>query len=254
MWTLYKKEIKNYFSSPIGYVILTVFAAIAGFFFYTITFNFILFCLQTETNYINPFVQTPNINEMVVRPIFSSLGFVFIIIIPMISMRLFAEEKSAGTIQILLTSPLKPINIILGKYFASLTFLLIMISVTFFYQLLFFLYSTPTWQPVLVGYIGLFLLGSTFLALGILISSLTNNQIIAVILTFGLFLFLWIIGWSIENTNSQWRLIAEYISFYNHYQDFSKGILDTKSITYFCSIIFFSLFLTHKQIQAYRWK
>lgn len=250
---LFRREIREYFCSPVAYVILAVFVTLTGFFFYLLTSEFLAYSLRTESHHIRGVMQTPNLNEMVIRPLFSTTGFLCMLLLPMVSMRLIAAERRSGTIQLLLTSPIRSWELALGKYAASLGFYLVMVMMTGAYLLPLFYYSSPDIQPVLVGMLGLALMGAAFLALGLFVSSLTQSQIVAGTLTFGLLFLFWIVSWAGENTSGSVRVFLEYISLYQHHQDMAKGILNSSDIVYYASLIFLGLFLTTKRLEALRW-
>jgi ABC-2 type transport system permease protein len=174
--------------------------------------------------------------------------------IPLITMRLFAEEKKIKTDELLYTSPISINQIILGKYFASLFVLLIMLLLTGFLSIFTFAYGNPELAPLLNGYLGLFLLGAAFMAIGIFFSSLTENQIVAAILTFGALLFFWVLNWASNAAGGVWQSVLNYLSFFQHFGDMTEGILDTTDLVYYLSFIFLGLFLTHSVIQSRRWR
>jgi ABC-2 type transport system permease protein len=169
-------------------------------------------------------------------------------------MRLFSEEKKIGTEELLYTSPLSVIQIILGKYLASLVVLLAMLALTGFLSIFAFAHGNPELVPILCGYLGLFLMGAAFIAVGIFFSSLTENQIVSAILTFGALLLFWVLNWAAYSAAGIWKDALNYISFFQHFDDITRGIIDTTDIVYYLSFAFFGLFLTHSVIQSRRWR
>jgi ABC-2 type transport system permease protein len=168
-------------------------------------------------------------------------------------MRTYAEEKRAGTIELLLTSPLTDWQIVLGKFFGALTLYAITLGVTLIHMGILFIYGNPEWKPIATSYLGLFLFGACFISVGMFISSLTKNQIIAGMASFGVFLMLWVINWIGSFYPSTERL-TNYLSVVQHAEDFWKGVIDTTHLIYYISFITFGLFLTAKAVDTERWR
>jgi ABC-2 type transport system permease protein len=169
-------------------------------------------------------------------------------------MRTYSEEKRSGTIELLLTSPVTDLQIILGKFLGTLALYATMLGVTVLYVALLFWFGDPEWKPVVIGYLGLLLLGGVFLSVGLFISSLTKNQIVAAVVTFVTFLMLWVIDWMASDATGLTATVLRYLSITGHFDDFSKGVLDTKHVVYYLSFIAFGLFLTAKSVDTERWR
>jgi len=252
IWNIAKKEIKGYFTSPIAYVVIAVFIAIWGFFFTAIILWFNNYGMQAAQN---PYAaQQMNINQMVYQPLFQNIAIFFLLMLPLLTMRLFSEERKTGTEELLFTSPLSPGQIIIGKFISSVIVLMTMLLLTSVSVLFTFLFGNPEPLPILIGYLGLFLMGAAFLSIGIFFSSLTENQVVAAVPTFGFLLFLYIVNWMSSFVSGFWKSVVDYISFFRHFENLTKGILDTTDIVYYLSIIFLGLFLTHSVIQSRRWR
>jgi ABC-2 type transport system permease protein len=249
VFAIAQKELRSYFASPIAYVIIGLFALLFGYFFYA---------------YLNFFVQqsqqmmmsggTPNINQHMIRMVLLNSAVIILFIMPMITMRTYAEEKRSGTIELLLTSPVTDVQIILGKFLGAMGLYAAMLAVTLLYMAILFVYGNPEWKPVATGYLGLLLMGGCFISVGLLISSLTKNQIVAGVLTFAVFLMLWVISWIGENASPTTREIVNYLSITEHFDDFARGVIDTKHLVYYLSFITFGLFLTAKSVDSERWR
>ncbi|MQY60861.1 ABC transporter permease subunit [bacterium] len=252
IWAIFKKEIKTYFTSPIAYVVITVFLVLIGFFFYSLIWWFNSQSLQMAQNQY--YYQQLNINQMVYSPLFQNMSIILLLMIPLLTMRLFSEEKKINTDELLYTCPISINQIILGKYFASLFVLLAMLLLTGILSIFTFAYGNPELAPILNGYLGLFLMGAAFIAVGIFFSSLTENQIVAAILTFGTLLLFWILNWASYSAGGIWKGVLNYLSFIQHFDDMTRGILDTTDLVYYLSFIFLGLFLTHSVIQSRRWR
>ncbi len=190
------------------------------------------------------------------RNFFGVLSTVILFMLPMITMATFADEKRRGTMELLMTSPITNLQVILGKFFASLIFFLVMLLPTLLYQIFILLYSSPrmAFGPIFSGYLGLLLLGGSLIALGIFISTLTENQIVAASVTFGAFLILWVIDLSARSGGTTFQEVLSYLSILNHFEDFSKGVIDTSSLVIYASFIFLGLFLTFRSIESLRWR
>jgi len=253
---VFQKEMKLYFVSPIAYVVFTVFLLIAGYFFYSILRIFILMSMQSM-QYASMYgmnMPAMNVNERVIRIFFHNLSVIMLFILPMITMRLYSEEKKSGTIELLMTSPITEIQTILGKYFAAFTLFFIMISLTVVYMIIIEIYGNPDWGPILTGYLGLLLMGGSFIAVGLLISTFTENQIIAAALTFGVFLILWVINWASSFTGPTIGKLLDYLSPLAHFDEFAKGVLDTKDLIFYLSFIFLGIFLTLRSLDSMKWR
>jgi ABC-2 type transport system permease protein len=245
------KELRSYFASPIAYVIIGLFALLFSRFFYAYLMVFVQRSsgmMQMQGGGAN------NINQEMIRYVLMNSAVIILFVMPMITMRTYAEEKRSGTIELLLTSPLTDLEIIVGKFFGAMGLYAAMLSVTVLYMAILFIYGNPEWRPVVAGYLGLFLLGGCFISVGLLISSLTKNQIVAGVVTFAVFLMLWIINWSADQSGPVMRAVLNHLSIIDHFDDFARGIIDTKHVVYYVSFITFGLFLTAKSVDSERWR
>ena len=172
----------------------------------------------------------------------------------MLTMRLVAEEKRQGTIELLATSPITTLQIVMGKFLGSLVLYAAMLAVTLVHMGFLFAFGNPEWRPIVTGYLGLLLMGGAFVSIGLLISSTTSNQIVAGVVTFVVFLLFWIIGWFADTAGPTIGPITSWLSITEHFDDFSKGIIDTKHVLYYMSLITFGLFLTAKSVDTERWR
>ena len=248
--TIAGKELRSYFASPIAYVVIGFFALLYGYFFYALLSFFNRQSMQMSMG----MGGSLNINQMLIAPVLSNVSVILLFVLPMVTMRTYSEEKRTGTIELLLTSPLTDTQIILGKFLGALGLYAAMLAVTAIHLALLFLYGNPEWKPILTGYLGLLLMGGCFIALGLLISSLTRNQIVAGMITFAVFLMLWVINWIGTFVGPTAQAILSHLSITDHFDDFAKGVLDTKHIVYYASFIAFGLFLTAKAVDSERWR
>ena len=247
-----QREIKAYFASPIAYILIGFFALLFGYFYYALLSFFERQSMQMGMGMNGP--QTMNVNQMLISPLLVNATVILLFVFPLITMRTYSEEKRSGTIELLLTSPLTDLQIILGKFLGAMLLYGAMLAVTLIHVGLLFLYGNPEWKPILTGYFGLLLMGGCFLSVGLLISSLTKNQIVAAMATFGVFLMLWVINWIGSFVGPTAQAVLQHLSITDHFDDFAKGIIDTKHLVYYFSFIAFGLFLTMKSVDSERWR
>lgn len=248
--TIAGKEMRGYFSSPIGWVISGLFALIFGYFFYAYVEFFVKNSMQAQMGQGGPM----NINMSLIRPLFSNASVIILFILPIITMRTYSEEKRSGTIELLLTSPVTDWEIIIGKFLGAMGLYCTMLSATVMHMAILFAYGQPEWRPLIAGYVGLLLVGGSFISMGLFVSSLTKNQIVAGVGTFAAGMMLWVINWLGDNASPNTAAVLSYLSITEHFDDFAKGVLDTKHFAYYLSFIAFSLFLTSKSVDTERWK
>jgi ABC-2 type transport system permease protein len=248
---IFKKEMKSYFASPIAYLLLTIFAVIFGFFFYTATRFFVLQGMQMQMMGRG---MPMDVNEYVIRPLLTNASVIGLFLIPMITMRLYAEEKRSGTIELLMTSPVRDLEIVLGKWLAALVLYAAILGVSGINLGILFAFGRPDWKPILVGFLGLLLQGGCLLAIGIFISTTTRNQIIAGGATFAVCLMLWVLDWVSAYDQSAWGKVVSYLSVVTHFEPFAKGVIDSKDVIFYLSMIFFGLFLTTRSVESLRWR
>jgi ABC-2 type transport system permease protein len=250
-WIILRKELRSYFVSPVAYLLLTMFGLIFGFFFWNAVGYFNLMGLESQ---MRGGGGPMNINEQVIRPLLSNVSVIGLFFIPMMTMRLFAEEKRTGTIELLATSPIRDIEVILGKWLAAVVLYACMLLFTALNFAFLFRFGNPDWKPLAIGYLGLLLQAGGLLAIGTFISTLTRNQIIAGAATFGVCLMLWVLEWVIGYETATWAKVIAYLSVITHFESFSKGILDSKDAVFYVSVIFFGLFLTSRSLESLRWR
>jgi len=250
-WIICRKELRSYFVSPIAYLLLALFAVIFGFFFW----NILGFFVREGTEAMMSGQMFPmNLNERVIRPLLSNISVVGLFLIPMITMRLFAEEKRTGTIELLATSPVSDVEVILGKWAAAVLMYASMLLLSAVNFLFLFRYGHPDWKPLAIGYLGLLLQAGALLAIGTFISTLTKNQIIAGAVTFAVCLLLWILEWVTGFDSSTSSRVLAYMSVITHFESFSKGLLDSKDAIFYLTLIFLGLFLTTRSMESLRWR
>jgi ABC-2 type transport system permease protein len=232
-----------------------MFAFVFGWFFWIILNSFVQYGMESM---MRGEMYPMNLNEQVIRPLLGNAGVIGLFLIPLITMRLFAEEKRSGTIELLVTSPIRDGEVIFGKWLAAVTMyaaLLLLVALNFIFL---FKYGNPDWKPLAIGYLGLLLQAAPLLAIGMFISTLTRNQIVAGGATFGLCLMFWVVGWVGVSgggfSSDTWAQVVSYLSIPNHNESFAKGLLDAKDAIYFVTLTFVGIFLTARSLESLRWR
>lgn len=251
--TIAQKELRGYFYSPVAYVVLFIFLIVMGILFSNIIaavnqYSMQMMRFQGGMTQFNP-------QEVIFRQTFSNMIVILLLVMPLLTMRLFTEEKKMKTTELLYTSPISVFEIVFGKFIGVFLLYLLMLAFTFYMPILVTQVTPISWKMVLTGYLGLLLCGSVFLAMGILASSLTENQIIAAVISFGILLSLWIIGFMGQIlAGSIAGNILSYLSLITHFDNFNKGLIDTGDIAYAIGMIALGLFMTHRVIDSQKWK
>jgi len=245
------KELKAYFASPIAYIVIGFFVLLFGYFYWALLLFFNQQSMRMMGLQGGP---TQNVNEQMIRPLFLNASVVLLFILPMITMRTYSEEKRSGTIELLLTAPLTDFQIIMGKFVGAMALYAAALAVTLVHVGVLFAFGKPEWVPIVTSYLGMLLMGGCFISIGLLISSFTRNQIVAGMVTFAVFLLLWVINWVGSFTGPTTQAVLDYLSITNHLDDFTRGIIDTKHLIYYISFIAFGLFLTARSVDTERWR
>lgn len=246
------KELRSYFVSPVVYVVGSVFLLIVG----LLAYLYIVFASAQAIQLMQ--IQGSallNLNDLVFRNLFSSIRFILLITLPILTMRLFAEEHKLHTFEFLLTAPIRTIDIVIGKFVSVLFVFLGLLGLTTLIPLILAFFSDFDWYPVLTGYLGLILLGALFLSVGVFASALTENQIVAAFISFGLLLILWLLAdvGILFGTPVIGQAIS-YLSFMDHYDHLVRGLITTTDLIYFLSGLTLMLFLSHRVVDSARWK
>lgn len=248
------KDLRSYFTSPIAYVVLTGYLLLAGWFFFNLLANFNQM-LMAYLSYQNPeILEALNLNEWVIAPLLHNLAVVLVILVPMITMRSFAEEKKSGTYELLMTSPVKVGEIVAGKFLGGFAFIAIIVALTGLYPAILAWFGDPEAGMIVSGLLGLLLLGASFVAIGNFTSSLTDNQIIAAVSCLVTLLLLYIIAWPAQSAGDTLGPLLRYLSLTEHFGELVKGVIDTRDVVYFLSVIALALFLTLRSVESMRWR
>jgi len=253
-----RKEMSLYFVSPIAYVAVGAFLFLAGIFFQGILTEANEYAMRAAMQAMQ--FGTPfeiDIPGEVMRGFFGVTGTILLFIVPMLTMSTYAEERRRGTMELLMTSPITDLEIVLGKYLAAIALFLIMLLPSAIQMVILFRASEPMppWRLLLSAYIGVILLGGALLAIGQFLSSLTESQIVAGIWTFVVFLMLWVMDFVIRGgSDSVAGAVAQYVSILRHMNDFTRGVVDSSNLIYYSSLILIGLFLTLRSLDSMRWR
>jgi ABC-2 type transport system permease protein len=246
-----QKELRSYFASPIAYIVIGVFALLYGWFYFNILQFFVRQSMQMgQLGGGGPV----NINQQLIRPLLQNITILILFMLPAITMRTYSEEKRSGTMELLLTSPITDLQIVFGKFLGALALYGTLLLVSLIHLAVLFRFGSPEWKPLLTAYLGLLLFGACFISVGLFISTLTRNQVVSFMATFGVFLFLWVINWIGSFMGPTVDSLTNYLSIVGHFDDFAKGVIDTTHLIYYVSFITFGLFLTAKSVDSERWR
>ena len=252
-WAIFAREFRSLVVSPVAATCISMFLLVTGYLFYSI-----VIVASTQTRQLLRFQQMLpqlNINDVILTPALRNISVILLLIVPILTMRLIAEEKKQKTNELLLTSPLTMTQIVLGKYCAVLALYGLMLGLTLYMPLMLATFGTVSWWPLLSGYLGLFLVGAVFLSVGLFASALTENQMIAAMTSFALLLVMWLLGWAGAATaDSNLGAVLTYLSILEHLNNFLSGLVDTKDVIFLIGLIATSLFLTHRVVESQRWR
>ena len=247
------RDIRSMFVSPIAYVVLTGFLLLAGWFFFNLLaqFNRLVAAYSAVQGYDTTWL---NLNDAVITPLLQNLSVVLLIVIPMITMRSFAEERSVGTYELLFTSPVRVAEIVFGKFLAGVVLVTLMVGLTLVYPAILMVYGNPEAGLVTSGFLALYLTAIAYIAVGNFASSLTSNQIIAAVTALVILLLLFVVSWPAEGAGEALKALLTYLSVTEHFSTMVRGVIDTKDLVYFTSLVAVFLFLNHRAVEAARWK
>jgi ABC-2 type transport system permease protein len=243
---LFRKELFSYFVSPLFYVVAAVFLCLCGFFFYSQLMFFVQYGFGIDI--------LGNLLMALLAGAPYSISMVLLLVMPLLTMRLFAEEKRLGTIELLLTYPVRDGELLLAKFSACATVFAIMLAGTLLYPFYINSIQPFPWMPLIAGYVGLFLLGVSFIACGLFVSSLTESQVIAAIGTLGILLLFWALTWNEAATSPQLLRVLIHLSMFDHFQTFARGVIDAQDVAYFVFFVSFFNFLTLRVLESRKWR
>ena len=253
---VFGREMRSYFVSPVAYTLLIAFLGLSGWYFYNLLTSFLLL-ITSATEQAMQFQQPPpivNVNMGVLRPWFSITGQLLLFLAPVITMRLLAEERGTGRLDLLISAPLTDLQLVLGKYLAGVALCLLFLIPTLVYPALLFSYGNPEMGQIVSGYVGLVFLSLSLIALGLVASSLTGNQVVAAASSFGLIVLVWVLGIVTGGEGTRWGTVLSAVSMVEHFRDFPNGVIEMRHVVYYLSFITFMLFLTLRAIESQRWR
>jgi len=254
VWAIAYRELRSYFLSPIAYVVLAGFLLISGFMFWNMLAQFARFSAIYSSMQRPDLMAQMNLNDMVITPLLGNMVVVFILVMPLLTMRLFAEERATGTDELLLTSPISTLEIAFGKFFGASLFVAIMLALAFVYPLVLLYYGDPEIPRILTGYLGLFLIGLSAVSLGLFTSTVTDNQIVAGVLAGGMLLLLLLISWPADSVGETMGAVLRHLSIVDHSTDLMRGLVKVEDIVYYLSLVTFGIFLSQRSLESLRWR
>ena len=250
-----RKELHTYFSSFVAYAVIAMFLVITGYFFYNLLSTFSIVSFQAKASpMLAKQYHLLNINETVVRPLFGTISIVMLLMTPLLTMRLLSEEWKSGSMELLLTYPLRDVEVVLGKFLACFTVFATMLMATSVFPLLLVFLGDPEIMPIVTGYLGLLLLGGAFISLGLFTSSLTENQIVAASVSFATLFCFWLMSYSIVFVSADWGQFIGYLAITEHLESLAKGVLDSEDLFYYLNFTLLFLFLTLRSLESKRWR
>ncbi len=253
IWAICKRELLAFFVSPIAYFVITGFTLLVGFFF----FNHLSYFAQLVE--MSAMISLrgrdlPNLNQTVIEGVYQTMVVILVFLIPLLTMRTIAEEKKKGTFELLITSPVSVSQIVLGKFLSLAIVLIVMLSVNLIFPALLITYGDPEIPPIVSGFLGLVLCSLGFASIGMAVSSFTENQVVAGVVSMVTLLLIYVIQAPAESLGGTAAEVVRYLSPVDQLQDLLRGIVTLKSITYFVSLIVVGLFLSQRALEAYRWR
>lgn len=247
LWLVFRREFTAYWVSPVAYAVLAVFLLLSGIFFFGQLSEFVNASTQAAGKGVD-------VNQDLIRPYLYSVSVMVLFLLPLLSMRLVSEEIRQGTLEILLTTPISETAVIWGKYLASVALFGSILLGAALHVAILFLYGNPEWGPVLTGFLGLFLTGAAYLSIGLFLSTVTQNQVVAGAAAFALFLCLWLMAWLGRVTSGVLSKVLTYISFAGHFDSFGKGLLDTSDLVFYLSLILLGVYAASQSVLSRRWR
>jgi len=227
-----RRELGSYFSSPLAYVVTFFFLFVCGLLFY----------------------QSLAGQQATIRPVDSTIMTILLLLAPLLSMRLLAEEQRTGTLELLLTAPVRDGEVVVGKFLGALGLLAVMIALTLLYPVILYLWGRPDSGEVIGGYLAVVLFGAAALAIGLFASSLTQNQIVSAVIAFAVMLVLWVLDTVVQPIGGPVGSVLTYLAVYPHISDMAQGVINTKDVLYYVSLIVGALFLATRSLEARRWR
>lgn len=246
-----RRELDAYFATPVGWLCLCGFVLETGFFFALMVTEYNAQAIQAA---YNPYMEGLNINDYLLPGLFGNMAVILLLLAPALSMRLFAEDRRQHSLELLLSSPVSSLEVVLGKYLGSLGFITVLLAGTLPSVVILYWLGQPDPGILAASYGGLILLAAAFMAVGMVTSSFTENQVVALVISFGLLLALWIVGWTQDLTSGTFGEVLSYLSVNTHSEELYKGLVHLKDIVYYVTFIGFFIFATQQRVESFRWQ
>ncbi len=256
VWTIFQREMRAYFVSPVAYALLVAFLGLSGWYFYNLLTRFLALTAAAMEQAVE-FQQPPpivNVNMLVMRPWFSITAQLLLFLAPIITMRLLAEERGTGRLDLLLSAPVTDLQLMIAKYLSGVALCVLFLMPTIAYPAILFKYGNPEVGQILAGYLGLLLLSVALISLGLVVSSMTGSQVVAAAASFGLVVLLWVLGIVTGSEGTRWGVAVSYIAMLTHFGDFADGVIEMRNVIYYATFAAFLLFLTLRSIESQRWR
>lgn len=252
LYAVFRKEVASYFVSPVAYAVIAIFLCITGFFFWA---NLAVMSELSLKAANNPMLADRiNVQSIVIRPLIANMAVILLFLTPLITMRLFSEEKKSGAIELLLTYPIHDVAVMLGKFLGASFVVVVMLAGTFTFPLLLAGLGQVDLRVMYCGYLGLLLMGLAFVSLGTFVSTLTENQIISSAITFCAAIGCWVLGWAGSVSDDRTGFVFRQMSVLEHLEPFTKGIISLSDVSFFVLFVGFFLFLTLRSLETHRWR
>jgi ABC-2 type transport system permease protein len=247
-----RRELTAYFATPVGWMCLCGFVVVTGFFFALMTTEF---SVQATQAAFNPYTaDSVNLTDWLLQPFFGNTAVILLMLCPALSMRLFAEDRRNRSLELLLSSPVSSGQIVVGKYIGVMGFVLVLLAGTLPCMGILYWFGTPDTGVVLTSYLAMVLMAASFLALGMFTSACTENQVVSLVVSFGLLLVLWVLSWANTVAGPGIGDVLAAISMLSHLEQLTKGLLHIKDLVYFITFIGLFVFATAQRVEAYRWR
>ena len=249
---LYRRELSYYFQSPVAYAVTTLFLLLSGYFFYNLLGYFNLESMRA--------MQSPmqagllSLTSSVLAPLFGNMSSVLLLMLPLLTMRLFSEERRSGSAELLFTYPVSDTQVILGKFLAAVTVHGVMLAMTLPFMALLYHFANPETGPILSGYLGLFLMGVAFVAMGLFFSALSESQLVAGAMTFGCALLFLVIGWMTPFVSGATAAVLAQLSMVKHLDGMARGVIDSNDLVFYLNLTVFFLFMCARVLDSARWR
>jgi len=249
---LYRRELSYYFQSPVAYAVITLFLLLSGYFFYNLLGYFNLESMRAMQSPMQS--RMLSLTSSVLAPLFANMSSVLLLILPLLTMRLFAEERRSGSAELLFTYPVSDTQVILAKFLAAVTVLAVLLAMTVPFPALLYYFANPEPGPIFSGYLGLFLMGLSFVAMGLFFSALSESQLVAGVLTFGCALLFLVIGWITPFVGGSAAAVLSQLSMVRHLDGMARGVIDTNDLVFYFNLTVFFLFLCARVLDSARWR